>query len=285
MSRLIAASRARLGRRRRLLAGPVAVLAIGLVSFGFFAGSSGTSSATQPIVTQQKSVLEEGQYLFDEHCSSCHGAAGVGSTRAPSLIHAGAAAADFYLITGRMPLNAAGQQAMQHTPLFTTNEIEALVSYVADLPRIHSTFPGPAIPSILPLCSASTTAAAANPNCVTLSYGQQTYALNCAQCHQIGGAGGILANGMIVPSLKSAPPLVVAEAMRVGPQPMPRFGTGQLDEKQLSAVVHYVQYLHSPENRGGLPISGFGPVAEGFVGILLGFGLLLFVARMIGTRG
>jgi ubiquinol-cytochrome c reductase cytochrome c subunit len=270
--------------RRRLIAGPVAVLAIGLVAFGFFAGFSGTSSATQPIVSQKTSVLEEGQYLFDEHCSSCHGAAGVGSTRAPSLEHAGAAAADFYLITGRMPLNAAGDQAMQHSPLFTTGQIEALVSYVADLPRIHGTFPGPAIPSILPLCSSTAKASGANPNCVTLSYGQQTYALNCAQCHQIGGAGGILANGMIVPSLKAAPPLVVAEAMRVGPQPMPRFGTGQLDERQLSAVVHYVMYLHHPEDRGGLSISGFGPVAEGFVGILVGLGVLLFVARMIGTR-
>lgn len=300
MHRLLAATRSRLGNHRRILAGPLAVVAAGLVAFGFFAGFAGTSSATQPIVTRNAKVLEQGQALFNTHCSSCHGVGGVGTSRAPSLIHVGAAAADFYLITGRMPLNSKGEQALQHTPFFNAKEIEALVSYVADLPHTgYRPNPaaskwnspphlGPRIPNILPLCpngKQSGTSGGANANCVTLSYGQQTYALNCAQCHQIAGSGGILANGMIVPSLKAAPPLVVAEAIRVGPQPMPRFGTGQISEKQLSALVHYVQYLHSPEDHGGFSISGFGPVAEGFVGILVGLGLLLFVARMIGTRG
>ncbi|MBV9659719.1 MAG: hypothetical protein JO337_01030, partial [Acidimicrobiales bacterium] len=45
------------------------------------------------------------------------------------------------------------------------------------------------------------------------------------------------------------------------------------------------QYLHKPNNAGGLPISHFGPVAEGFVGVLAGFVILWFTARMIGNRG
>ncbi len=297
MHRLPAAIVARFGRRsRRLLAGPVLVVAVGAVAFGFFAGLGATSSATQPIVSQNPQVLAQGQYLFDVHCSACHGVDGVGqgARHVPSLVHVGAAAADFYLITGRMPLNTIGDQAQQHTPYFTTSQIEDLVSYIADLPRIdHSTLQGPGIPSILPLCSKPRIAAVhgdqagnggTDPNCVTLAYGQETFALNCSQCHQITGAGGIVSNGMIVPSLKNVPPLVVAEAMRVGPQPMPRFGPGQLNEKQLSAVVQYVEYLHHPADRGGLTVSGFGPVAEGFVGILAGLGLLLFASRMIGTR-
>ncbi len=295
MPSLIAATRSWVRRHaRRILAGPVAVVAVGLIAFGFFAGFGATSSATQPIVSFNSQVLAKGQYLFDEHCSACHGVGGVGSSRAPTLVPVGAAAADFYLITGRMPLNNHGDQAQAHTPYFDASQIEALVSYVADLPRIHGeTKLGPGIPSILPLCSKAQKRGptgdqvaypGSDPNCVTLSYGQATYALDCAQCHQIAGAGGILANGMIVPSLTQAPPLVVAEAMRVGPQPMPRFGTGQLDQKQLSAVVHYVQYLHHPEDRGGLTVGGFGPVGEGFVGILGGLGLLLVVSRFIGTR-
>lgn len=297
MHALTAAFRSRFGRRsRRLIAGPVFVVAVGMVAFGFFAGFGATSSATQPVVSQNPQVLAQGQYLFDVHCSACHGVGGVGqgARHVPSLVHVGAAAADFYLITGRMPLNAVGDQAQQHSPFFTRSQIEDLVSYVADLPRIHhSSQQGPGIPSILPLCSGSGSAAlsgdqasngGSNPDCVTLSYGQETFALNCSQCHQIAGSGGILSNGMVVPSLKHAPALVVAEAPRVGPQPMPRFGTGQLNEKQLSAVVHYVEYLHHPADRGGLTIGGFGPIAEGFVGILAGLGLLLFAARMIGTR-
>ena len=297
MHRLLATVRSRLGRRsRRLLAGPTLVVAVGLVAFGFFAGFGATSSATQPIVSQNPEVLAQGQYLFDVHCSACHGVGGVGqgARHVPSLIHVGAAAADFYLITGRMPLNAVGDQAQQHSPFFTASQIEDLVSYIADLPHIHhSTLQGPGIPSILPLCSKrdvapvsgdQATNGGTSSGCVTLAYGQETFALNCSQCHQITGAGGIVSNGMIVPSLKDAPALVVAEAMRVGPQPMPRFGPGQLNEKQLSAVVHYVEYLHHPKDLGGLTVSGFGPVAEGFVGILAGLGLLLFASRMIGTR-
>jgi hypothetical protein len=53
----------------------------------------------------------------------------------------------------------------------------------------------------------------------------------------------------------------------------------------MSAIAQYVQYLHHPADPGGLGISHFGPVAEGFVAVLFGFGILLFAARMIGTRG
>jgi hypothetical protein len=35
---------------------------------------------------------------------------------------------------------------------------------------------------------------------------------------------------------------------------------------------------------GGFPIGGRGPVAEGFVGWVIGLGLMVFAARLIGTR-
>jgi ubiquinol-cytochrome c reductase cytochrome c subunit len=66
---------------------------------------------------------------------------------------------------------------------------------------------------------------------------------------------------------------------------MPTFGPGLLDQQQMSAVAQYVQYLHKPTSPGGLGISHFGPVAEGFVGVILGFGVVWFGVRMIGTRG
>lgn len=273
---------------RRLAVGPIALVGIGLVAFGLFWGFGSSSSADTPIVSTDPSVIAQGQYLFDVHCSSCHGIAGVGiKDRAPRLINVGAAAADFYLITGRMPLNNPGEQALQHTPFFDKSQIEELVSYVAALPAIHHEHSsrGPGIPSILPLCKSPSVSPAKQTTCVTLSYGQSTFALNCAPCHQIALAGGMLSRGDVVPSLKDATALVVAEAIRVGPRPMPVFGPGQLNEAQLSAVSHYVEAYRHPPNRGGLGISNFGPVAEGFVGILFGLGALLFVARMMGTRG
>jgi ubiquinol-cytochrome c reductase cytochrome c subunit len=120
---------------------------------------------------------------------------------------------------------------------------------------------------------------------VTLSEGQSNFALDCAQCHPGVGSGGLLSKGNVVPGLRNANLTQVAEAIRVGPRPMPTFGPGQLSEAQVSAIAHYVQYLHQPTDRGGLGISHFGPVAEGFVGIVGGLGLLLVASRLIGNRG
>ena len=58
--------------------------------------------------------VSRGRALFVEGCSSCHGfdARGVAG-QGPSLVGAGAAAADFYLSTGRMPLDAPGRQPLR----------------------------------------------------------------------------------------------------------------------------------------------------------------------------
>jgi ubiquinol-cytochrome c reductase cytochrome c subunit len=95
----------------------------------------------------------------------------------------------------------------------------------------------------------------------------------------------MLSKGYIVPSLRNANLTQVAEAVRVGPKPMPVFGPNQLNEEQMSAIANYVQFLRNPGHHGGLGISRFGPVAEGFVGIVAGLGILLIVTRLIGTRG
>ena len=284
--------------RRRLLAGPLAVLGLGVLAFSLFAGFGGTSKASEPMISTDPTVIAAGEALFNTHCSSCHGVAGVGSSRAPQVINAGAAGVDFYIRTGRMPLNNPNDEAIAHNPLFTESQIRQLDSYVAALPAIHgvknpASSGAPGIPTIQPLCKGSGANGPAQlaaeqkgtANCVTLSFGNSTFTLNCAQCHQIAGRGGLLSKADVVPTLQNASLLVSAEAMRVGPQPMPVFGPGQLNENQVSAVAHYVQYLHFPTHPGGLTISGFGPVAEGFVGIIVGLGLLLLVSRLIGNRG
>jgi ubiquinol-cytochrome c reductase cytochrome c subunit len=49
-------------------------------------------------------------------------------------------------------------------------------------------------------------------------------------------------------------------------------------------VASYVQYLHHPRDRGGLPLGHLGPIPEGFVAWVVGLGVLLLAARLIGTR-
>jgi ubiquinol-cytochrome c reductase cytochrome c subunit len=274
-------------RSRRTIAGPLALLALAFVigSVLFFTG--GQAHSQEPLVSTDPADILAGSLLYQAHCQSCHGYQGRGSENgAPALVSVGAAAADFYLSTGRMPLNNPANEPLQHRPAFTPLQIRQLVAYVNALPVINgSNNHGPTIPTVNPLCS---TAVAPEPNptgCVTLSEGQQLFALNCAQCHQSAGAGGMLSKGNVVPTLRNANITQVAEAIRVGPLPMPTFGPGILDQQQMSAVAQYVQYLHKPTSPGGLGISHFGPVAEGFVGVILGFGVVWFGVRMIGTRG
>jgi len=270
-------------RSRRLSAGPLALMALAVVAGSVFFMTGSQAHGQSNLVSTNPADIAAGAQLFSAHCQSCHGYQGEGGqTSAPPLVSVGAAAADFYLSTGRMPLNNPSNEALRHHPFFDATQISQLVAYVNALPAITGTNQaGPTIPTVEPLCPTATAA----PSCVTLSQGEQIFALNCAECHQAAGSGGILSKGDVVPSLHDANITQVAEAIRVGPKPMPVFGPDQMSDQEMSAVANYVQYLHKPSDPGGLGISHFGPVAEGFVGVIFGFGILLFAARMIGTRG
>ncbi len=271
-------SRARLSpERRRLLAGPTAVVGLSVVAFSVLLWASGAPAQTQAASAPPAVDIAVGEALYNAHCESCHGAGGVGGV-APQLVQVGAAAADFYLSTGRMPLDSVHDQPTPHTPYFSKAQIADIVAYINALGVEHGT-PGPGIPSVTPACAEATA------GCPTLSQGQQLYLMNCAQCHDASGSGGELSHGYVVPSLRSATPTQVAEAARVGPRPMPSFGPGQLSNEQLSAIADYVHYLSTTPDPGGLGIAHFGPVPEGFVGVIFGLGVLLVAARLIGNRG
>jgi quinol---cytochrome-c reductase cytochrome c subunit len=286
--------RRRLGsasRARKLVAGPALLFGLAIIAGSVLFMTGARAQGANQLVSTNPADIQAGAVLFQAHCQSCHGYQGRGGSgtqaNVPALVSVGAAAADFYLSTGRMPLAVSTQQPMRHRPFFNQNQINQLVAYVNALPVITGNPPGPTIPTVAPLCPTNLPAytGATRNNCVTLSEGQQAFSLNCAQCHQAAASGGILSKGNVVPSLHDANPTQIVEATRVGPKPMPVFSTNQLSDSQASAIARYVTYLHGQANPGGLPISHFGPVAEGFVGILAGFVALWFAARLIGTRG
>src|ERR1039458_8275493 len=114
--------------------------------------------------------------------------------------------------------------------------------------------------------------------------GAALYALNCAACHTIEGDGDALAEGTFSPSLRHIPAFQVVEAIRTGPANMPRF-TGNLSDKQVNDITKYVRTeIEHPNNPGGFGLGGLGPVAEGFVGLLIGLGLLMLICYWIGDR-
>ncbi len=246
---------------------PQALVSAKVVKKAAKPAAHGTSSR-EPIVYKSppRSLIPQGRQLFAEDCQTCHGPSAEGSVRAPNLQGLGAATIDFWVSTGRMPLADPTEQAAIKPPRLSHEQQLAVSAYVASLAP-----GGPAIPS-------------PNLGLANLSKGESLFAENCAACHTITGAGDALANNIYAPSLWAATPTQVAEAIRTGPGNMPRFGPGTFSNQEVDDIVRYVTYIQHPEDRGGLALGGVGPVAEGFVAILIGWGSLMVAGYWIGGR-
>ena len=231
--------------------------------------SSAPSGYGTANITLPESFISPGQALFDASCASCHGADAAGTSRAPNLQGLGAGTVDFWVSTGRMPLAISSVQAAQKPSRFNRSQTLQIAAFV------QSRAPGTGMP--VPIVNLS----AAN-----LEAGGSLFTLNCAACHTITGAGDALAFGTSSPSIQNrqVTPQQVAEAMRVGPANMPRF-SGNLDDSQVRDVVAYVtRYIQHPADPGGAGLGGVGPVAEGFVALLIGVGGLALICFWIGER-
>ena len=226
------------------------------------AGCALAAATTLPgrVAAAQPDPVSEGRSLYVESCASCHGPSGRGTPHGPSLTEAGAAGADFYLRTGRMPLASSNDQAVRKEPAFSAAEIEALVAYVATFGE------GPGVPVV-------------TPEAASLQTGASLYVANCAPCHGAAATGGAAGRNALAPGLGRATPLEIAEAMLVGPGQMPVFGFSQ---QERDAVVAYVGHLEEAEDPGGADIGGIGPVPEGFVAWGVGMTALLAAALLIG---
>jgi quinol---cytochrome-c reductase cytochrome c subunit len=216
------------------------------------------------------SDIAPGQTLFENNCSSCHGTEALGSDIAPNLQALGSGTIDFWLSTGRMPLANSSETATRKPPRFNQTQILQIVAFVNSL-----TAPGEgniAIPSV-------------NLSGTNLSNGENLFVLNCAACHTILGTGDAIADNNYAPSLHQATAYQIVEAMRTGPGNMPRFGPGTLSDQQVADIVAYVRGpIQKADNHGGVGLGGIGPVAEGFVGLLIGVGGLMLVAYWLGDR-
>ena len=221
--------------------------------------------APPPSSAAQREQIAHGRSLFQDACSSCHGLDGDGSPgTAPSLHGAGAAAADFYLSTGRMPLANPTDEPTRAKPIYDHDQIQALSAYVGSLGA------GPPIPR-------------PDPAAGKVNQGLQAFTLHCAGCHQVGARGGIV-TGATAPALQDATPMQIAEAVRVGPYLMPSYNERQISDADLNSIVRYVLSTRTPDDRGGWGIGHIGPIPEGMIAWLLAGTALLLIARLIGER-
>lgn len=238
--------------------------------------SGGSSALITASLTSQDSLtaaaqLAAGQTLFVENCSSCHGIGAEGGTRAPQLLSVGSATIDLWLSSGWMPLAEPTVQPEQKPAKFDRAEVLEIVKYVTSL---APTAPGnPSIPFEVNISKAD------------VAEGFSLFALNCAPCHTITGAGDALADGVSAPPLHGVTKTMVWEAIRSGPGNMPRFGPGTISPAQVIDIVGYVvKDIQHPSSPGGISLGGVGPVAEGFIGLFVGVGLTLLAALWVGDR-
>lgn len=255
-----------ISRRHPAVLATVIGVALGTMGVAYAAIDSGTKPKTVAATSQTQ--IDQGKALFVEGCSSCHGLAAQGTNDGPSLIGVGAAAVDFQVGSGRMPMASMGIQAPAKKVQYNADEIAALAAYVASLA------PGPAIPTEEML----------NTTGADLALGGELFRTNCAQCHSVSGVGGALSEGRLAPNLMAADDKEIYEAMVTGPQNMPVFSDKTMTVEDKKAIIAYIAELQKGANPGGHALGRLGPVTEGLFIWIAGLGALLAVAVWIGVK-
>ncbi|WP_414690777.1 c-type cytochrome [Nocardioides sp.] len=277
--RLLNRSAGRLSRHRRGPLAGLAVVLLGLLLTGglytvFSPAQAGSAAASEEQIAQ-------GRELFLVSCSFCHGQNGEGmrsqdgNQLGPSLVGVGAAAVDFQVGTGRMPMARPGAQVPRKPETFDQDEIAALAAYVASLG------PGPAIPDE---SDYSLEGMSDEERQQAITNGGQIFLTNCTACHNFEGSGGAMPRGGFAPKIRGVEPRYIYEALLTGPQNMPNFTNGNLSPDEKRDVIAYLGSLEDMPDYGGFGLGGLGPVPEGLAAWVLGIGSLVGAAVWIAAH-
>ena len=255
-----------LASRRRHPAAIVILLLFGLAATGGLYSLLAPKPAQAAVASADD--MTAGRKLFLANCATCHGLHAEGGKNAPSLVGVGAAAVDFQVGTGRMPLAGPGIQAPRSTTVkYTDAQIAELAAYVATLS------PGPSVPD------GQYTKGDGN-----IAHGNQLFKGNCAMCHNFAGSGGALSGGKYAPSLRNISGKHMYEAMVTGPQSMPVFNDTNLSPTDKNDIISYMHELDKDRNPGGMTLGNLGPVSEGMFVWIFGLGLLVGAAVWLGSK-
>ncbi|GIG55593.1 cytochrome bc1 complex diheme cytochrome c subunit [Demequina activiva] len=256
-----------IARRRHHRAAPL-LLVLALLALITGIAAVAAPSTAQASTEASADDVVAGERLFAANCASCHGLDAQGQDGvAPSLVGIGAAAVDFQVGTGRMPMQASGPQAPVKPVQFSQDQIEQLAAWVASLGA------GPAIP----------TADEVDPALGDPANGMLVFRTNCAMCHGSIGGGGALTQGKFAPSLLETTPTHIYEAMLTGPQSMPVFNDANITPEMKRDVIAYLDF-QSNGSPGGLSLGAIGPVSEGLWAWLVLLGLIIASTIWVGAR-
>ena len=238
-----------------------------LLTGGLYAVATTVNEAKASTTTFSANDAEEGGKLFAANCATCHGMGASGSKDGPSLVGVGAAAVDFQVGTGRMPMQMNGPQALKKPVQFNEEQTHQLAAYVASLGA------GPAIPAE-DLTSGGGDAAA----------GGELFRTNCAMCHNAAAAGGALTRGKFAPALADVSGKHIYEAMVTGPQNMPVFNDANISPEGKKDVITFLKHIETTCSQGGADRGSLGPVAECLYVWLAGLGVIIAFTIWLTSR-
>lgn len=247
----------RRGRRSRLASAALVLTGL-LVTGGAYALISAAAPAQADVNLTNAQTIAEGKKLFEANCATCHGVNLQGTQTGPSLVGVGAAAVDFQVDTGRMPLAQDSAQAEVKGRVFKKTETLQMAAYVA------SVSPGPGLP---PSDRLTLTGDATR--------GAELFRINCAMCHNVAGAGGALTEGKYAPNLQKTTPAHIYEAMLTGPQNMPVFNDDNITPSEKQDIITALKATNNDAGVGGFELGSLGPVAEGLFLWIFGLGAIV----------
>ncbi len=272
-------SAGRLSRHRRRPVAGLLLMLLGLVLTGTLYAAFAPAQAGP--AKSDEELIEDGRKLFLVGCSFCHGQNGEGvytldgNQIGPSLAGVGAAAVDFQVGTGRMPMAQPGAQNPTKPQAYTQDEIDALAAYVASLA------PGPGVPDPADYSMAGLSEEERQE---AVARGGQIFLTNCTACHNFAGKGGAMPRGGVAPDLSDTSARHIYEALLTGPGQMDTFSNGNLSPTEKRDVIAYLYSLREQPDYGGFGLGGMGPVSEGLFAWLVGIGSLVAVTAWIAAH-
>lgn len=257
-----------LSQKRRHPLAAIALLLMGLlVTGGLYAVATTVNQAKADTTTLSASDAQEGGKLFAANCATCHGMGASGTKDGPSLVGVGAAAVDFQVGTGRMPMQMNGPQAQEKPRQFNDQQTQQLAAYVASLGA------GPSIPDASLLDEKGDAAK-----------GGELFRVNCAMCHNAAAAGGALTRGKFAPALAGVSGQHIYEAMATGPQNMPVFNDANISPEGKRDIITFLKKIETNGSPGGNDLGGLGPVSEGLFVWVAGLGVIIAFTIWLTSR-
>lgn len=257
-------------RPYKALLGWVVVTTAALITIGVRVptGAQAQGVGGRLFASQDQGQLQRGAQIYQQQCAQCHGGDGNGGTvratgrPAPPLLGTDVASVDLVLRVGRMPPVGDPFDNRPRKPTVTGADREALLAWMSSAFSLTGQIPQVEV---------------GDPR-----RGLEVYGAQCAHCHGSSGGGGVAGAGAYTPSITSYEPVVIAEAIRVGPFEMPAFSPTQISDLQVGDVV---AFLSTVEKEQRTPIFGFVELNPVYAAALVALLAVVLVLSLLWIGG